>query len=383
MKNFTAFLLLAALLIACRSVKTIFENKTPHEKYANKLEEKHLDATPEGREWLAASQKALADAQTIQLPYRQNGYFRAERADALALQFKCNFGERITFELIKKSGSPFVIFADIFKQDEKTSNLFSADTTDNLFSIDIEETGTYILRLQPQLFHNGSYSLSVSVGPSIGFPVSGNKASIESYWGDSRDGGKRPHEGIDIFAPKLTSAVAAADGVITGVKEGGIGGKSVWIRVNDKNNFLYYAHLNKQLVQEGQSVKKGDVVGLVGNTGNAKNTPSHLHFGVYTLTGPVNPLPFVNRTIKKAPAEPAKNLSISLKLIKTQRTAEGVLVKANTERLPLAVNASGYIAELPDVSIIQTPFSSVKEMQQPLKQLTASVTSGAVQDKRF
>jgi murein DD-endopeptidase MepM/ murein hydrolase activator NlpD len=384
MKNLTVFLLLSTLLpSACKSVKNIFDNKTPHEQYAEKLEDKHLDETPEGRQWLAASKRALGDAQAIQLPYRQIGYFHPQRADALALQFKADFGERITFELLKKSGTPFVIFADLFKQDEKTSHLLSADTTSDQFSFDVDETCTYLLRLQPQLFNKGEYSLSVSVGPSLGFPVSGSKASVGSFWGDDRDGGKRPHEGIDIFAPKLTPAVAGADGVVTGVKEGGLGGKSVWMRVNDKNNFLYYAHLDKQLVQEGQPVKKGEVVGLVGNTGNAKNTPSHLHFGVYTLNGPVNPLPFVNRTIKTAPAVPTKNLTTSLKLIKTQKTAEGVLVKANTELVPLAVNGNGYIAELPDGSIIQTSFSSVKVMPQPLKQLPASVASSAVETKRF
>jgi hypothetical protein len=187
-------------------------------------------------------------------------------------------------------------------------------------------------------------------------------------WGDNRDGGKRSHEGIDIFAPKLTPAIAGAAGVVTGVREGGLGGKTVWLRVDDKNTFLYYAHLDKQLVQEGQRVNKGEVVGLVGNTGNAKHTPSHLHFGVYTNDGPVNPLPFVNRIIKTAAAVPAKNLSTRLKLIKTQKTEQGIVIAANTELIPLAVNAQGYLAELPAGNIIQTPFSSVKVLPQGVLQ---------------
>jgi len=383
MKNVASLLLLLALVIACKSVKTIFENKTPHEEYADKLEEKHLDETPEGRRWLDASEKALLDAQTIQLPYRQNGYFHAERSDALALQFSGTFGERITFELIRKAGTPLTIFADLFQRKEKTSRLLSADTSTNTFTIDLEETGMYVLRLQPQLFQKGEYSLAISVGPSLGFPVSGNKASIGSYWGDSRDGGKRPHEGVDIFAPKLTPAIAAADGVVTGVKEGGLGGKTVWMRVNDRNTFLYYAHLDKQLVQEGQAVKKGEVVGLVGNTGNAKTTPSHLHFGVYTSAGPVNPLPFVNRTIKTAPLIPARNLSARIKLTKPQRTSNGTLLKVNTELVPLAVNAVGYIAELEEGNIIQVPFSSVKVMQPSANRLAATVLNSASESKRL
>lgn len=369
MKHITPLLLMVTLATtSCKSVKKIFEDKTPHEKYAKKLDKQDVDETPEGREWLAVSKRALEDAQTIDLPYRQNGYFHADKAHALGLKFKANFGERLTFTLDKKAGSPLIIFADVFKQDKNTSHLLSADTATNEFSFDVDETGTYFLRLQPQLHHKGEYKLSVSVGPSLGFPVLGSKANVGSYWGASRDGGKRSHEGIDIFAPKLTPALAGADGVVTGVRDGGLGGKVVWLRVNDKNTFLYYAHLHKQLVQEGQVVKKGDVVGLVGNTGNAKHTASHLHFGVYTDDGPVNPLPFVNRVVKTAPAVPAKNLAGYLKLIKTQKTEEGMLVAANTELVPLAVNAKGYLAELPDGNVIQTPFTSVKVLLQPVRQ---------------
>jgi murein DD-endopeptidase MepM/ murein hydrolase activator NlpD len=378
MKNIIPIILLTALFgTSCKSVKNIFENKTPHEKYAEKLQDHHLDETPEGRLWLAVSKRALDNAQTIELPYRQNGYFHAERPGALALQFMANFGERITFDVSKKTGTRFVIFADLFKQSDNTSHLLSADTGSTTFDFDIEETGTYILRLQPQLYNSGEYKLSVSVGPSLDFPVSTGKANVGSYWGDNRDGGKRSHEGIDIFAPKLSPAVASADGVVTSVKEGGLGGKTVWMKVNDKRTFLYYAHLDKQLVHEGQSVKSGEVVGLVGNTGNAKNTPSHLHFGVYTSDGPVNPLPFVNRTIKTAPAVPAKNLSGSLRLVKAQKTPNGLLIKANTDLVPLAVNAKGYLAELPDGNIIQTPFTSVKVLQQPIKFLPQSSMASA------
>ncbi|MDQ3847135.1 MAG: M23 family metallopeptidase, partial [Bacteroidota bacterium] len=159
---------------------------------------------------------------------------------------------------------------------------------------------------------------------------------------------------------------------ISGVREGGIGGKTVWLKLNNKSVFLYYAHLDKQLVQEGQFVKKGDVVGLVGNTGNAQYTPSHLHFGVYTFAGPVDPLPFVNRTVKTAPAVPDKNLTGTLKLTKAQKTKEGILVKANTLLVPLAVTIKGYIAELPDGDLIQAPFTSVQAVKQSV------VTPGAV-----
>ncbi len=350
------------------SIQNIFSNKTPHEAFAADLDDNNLDKTPEGRQWLAASQTSLQDAQTITLPYRQHGFFGRDKSRALALQFKAKHGERITFNLSKKDSLPFIIFADVFRQGETATPLLSADTALSQFHFDADATGTFVLRLQPQLFHSGAYALSVSVGPSLGFPVSGSKARAGSFWGADRDGGKRRHEGIDIFAPKLTPAVAAADGYISGVREGGIGGKTVWMRTSEQNVYLYYAHLDKQLVEEGQAVKRGDTVGLVGNTGNAKYTPSHLHFGIYTYGGPIDPFPFVNKAVKTAPAVPQKNLDVALKLIKSQKDRTGAVVAANTLLVPLAAMSKGYIAELPNGNLIQTPYTSVKIVKQPVVQ---------------
>ena len=96
-------------------------------------------------------------------------------------------------------------------------------------------------------------------------------------------------------ARRGTPLIAATEGYITNVSEHGLGGKQVWLRDNKNKNSLYYAHLDKQLVKKGQQVMVGDTIGLVGNTGNARNTPSHLHFGIYrpNRKGPVDPLPFV------------------------------------------------------------------------------------------
>lgn len=140
--------------------------------------------------------------------------------------------------------------------------------------------------------------------PTLVFPVAGLKAKIGSFWGAVRDGGKRKHEGIDIFAAKNTPVVAVTDGIISAVGNGGIGGKTVWLRSTGSKYSYYYAHLDTQLVRRGQRVKKGQILGRVGNTGNARNTPPHLHFGVYTSRGAVDPLPYVKGT-KKMPIPPA------------------------------------------------------------------------------
>jgi SH3-like domain-containing protein len=61
---------------------------------------------------------------------------------------------------------------------------------------------------------------------------------------------------------------------------------------------LYYAHLDKQIAEPGQRVRTGDTIGLVGNTGNARTTVPHLHFGIYTYGGAIDPFPFVNKVIR-------------------------------------------------------------------------------------
>lgn len=369
MKNLPIVLLLFSLYsFSCSSpVGKIFGNKTPHEEYADKLDDKGLDKTPQGRAWLAASQAALDAPVAISLPYRQQGFFHPDKPRALGLQFTAKAGEQLTFILTRKDGAALPLYADLFRQYQTSTPVLSADTSSRSFSYDVAETGAYILRLQPELFRSGEYSLSVSVGPSLGFPVSYSKANIGSVWGDDRDAGKRRHEGIDIFAPKLTPAVAAADGYITGVREGGLGGKTVWLRPDGKNYTLFYAHLDKQLVQEGQRVKEGDVVGLVGNTGNAQFTPSHLHFGVYTFGGAIDPLPFVNRAVKTAPDLAEKKLTTQLALKKPQKAPDGTTVKAATLLVPLAADAKGYLAEAPDGRWLQVPYGAVQPTKEPLR----------------
>ena len=251
------------------------------------------------------------------------------------------------------------MYADLFeKKGMATAYIQSADSLQTQFSFDADETSTYLLRLQPELYQSGSYDLRISIAPSLGFPVVGNNARAGSFWGDDRDGGKRNHEGIDIFAPKLTPAVAAADGYITNVQEGGLGGKTVWMRVADRNISLYYAHLDKQLVEAGQRVKKGDTLGLVGNTGNARFTPSHLHFGIYNYHGAVDPWPFVDKNIKIAGAIKPRELDTYLQWKKPKaKTANDELL------IPLAITNKTYIAELADGKIISAPIEAVKQIE--------------------
>lgn len=150
----------------------------------------------------------------------------------------------------------------------------------------------------------------------LAFPVAGKKSNIGSFWGASRDGGRRRHEGIDIFARKGTAVVAITDGVIVESGDTPIGGKVLWLKSSTHGWTAYYAHLDKKSVKEGQYVRKGQVLGTVGNTGNAKYTPAHLHFGIYTASGPTNPLPYV----KNAPKVLLKQKSVKRKSSVTKKS---------------------------------------------------------------
>jgi murein DD-endopeptidase MepM/ murein hydrolase activator NlpD len=126
------------------------------------------------------------------------------------------------------------------------------------------------------------YSVTLSVTPVLLNPVRGaSNKSIGSFYGDPRDAGKRKHEGIDIFAPKGTPVVAPSAGVVTRVGNSTLGGKTIWMNDLKRGHSYYFAHLDSQIVKAGVKVKQGDILGTVGNTGNARYTPSHLHFGVY------------------------------------------------------------------------------------------------------
>lgn len=160
------------------------------------------------------------------------------------------------------------------------------------------------LVVQSAPFATQNFRLRLSTRPALLFPVAGgDERSIRSFWGDRRDGGRRRHEGNDIFAPRGTPLLAVTDGRVSRVRNGGLGGKTVWLRDADRPVSYYYAHLSEQLVESGQYVRRGDTLGLVGNSGNARTTPPHLHFGIYGRRGARDPFPFLLGP-DDAPAEP-------------------------------------------------------------------------------
>lgn len=125
-------------------------------------------------------------------------------------------------------------------------------------------------------------------------PVDGVAASrIADTWGAPR-GSDRRHQGVDIFAPRGTVVRSTTRGVVVSVREGGLGGRQVWV-LGPARHRHYYAHLDSWVdgLAEGDVVWPGDALGGVGDSGNARGTPTHLHYGIYGDGGAIDPLPLM------------------------------------------------------------------------------------------
>jgi peptidoglycan LD-endopeptidase LytH len=135
-------------------------------------------------------------------------------------------------------------------------------------------------------------------------PVAGVRvADISDTWGQSRDGGARPHQGTDIMAPRGVAVVAANAGTVEKLFNSGAGGITAYVRSPDRRWIYYYAHLAGYApgIAEGTQVRAGQQLGYVGDTGNAGAGNYHLHFGVSRMRvgdgwwegEPVNPYPLL------------------------------------------------------------------------------------------
>ena len=140
------------------------------------------------------------------------------------------------------------------------------------------------------------------------------KRQIANTWHAPR-GTDRVHEGQDIFAPKGTPIYSATSGYVYKVGENNLGGQTVSV-IGDGGRVYYYAHLDSYAsgIKVGDPVTRNTLLGYVGTTGNAQGTPAHLHFGVYTSSGAINPLPLlVDRSQTAQSTRPAPRRLVNRK----------------------------------------------------------------------
>ncbi|RWU10681.1 M23 family metallopeptidase [Pedobacter chitinilyticus] len=349
-----------ALMAACKSGPfNLLKPSSPHQQYERKLLNAGLNQSTMGSGWISKANTLLQSASKVKVPYKETGYFAADKLDGASFKFKLERGQMLTAKLTKQSVNSFAIYMDIWEQNDNSEFklLAFADSLGSDLQLEAKRSGDYFLRLQPELLGSGSYTLELTVGPSLAYPLKvANRRQLQSFFGVGRDNDTRRHEGIDIFSTFRTPVIAVSEGTVTGVNENNLGGKVVWFRPKGKDYTLYYAHLDEQLVTPGQDVMIGDTLGLMGNTGNAKTTPPHLHFGVYTSSGAVDPLPFIDPLIPPVPningnvttLNTTMRINRSAEISNSLPLKQTATLKLNTVARVLAVTSSYYKIELPN-----------------------------------
>jgi murein DD-endopeptidase MepM/ murein hydrolase activator NlpD len=133
------------------------------------------------------------------------------------------------------------------------------------------------------------------------FPVYGPSSFVDTFGAARGDVSSGWHHGDDIFAPLGAPVLAVASGTVFSVGWNKIGGNRLWLR-DGQGNLFYYAHFSAftPLAVNGNKVNAGDVLGFVGNTGDAQGTPTHLHFEIHPVgllglgyDGAVNPTTYL------------------------------------------------------------------------------------------
>lgn len=154
----------------------------------------------------------------------------------------------------------------------------------------------------------------------IGLPIAKITAKdIHETFNESRGGGERRHEATDIMAPKGTPVMAVDNGVIAKLFTSKPGGLTVYQFDADEKYVFYYAHLDRYAegLKEGMLVRKGQMIGYVGITGNSDPNAPHLHFAIlqlgpekkwYENTRPVDPYPLLTHALKSKGTSPRSSL---------------------------------------------------------------------------
>jgi len=304
MKNLPTTVLLLALAAACtpyRPEPAVRPSRSAtgltRDRYDDELLRSEVGSTPAYTEWSNAARRALRGRMMLQPPFNETISFSADRATAAGYRLMLRRGQRM--RVVVERHTPARVFAEVFEEIGPGEPVFrlvsAASSNQSILEFEARTDGPHVVRVQPELFRDGAVTVTVSTTAALTFPVLGKTSrAIGSMFGEARDGGERTHEGIDIFAPAGTPVVAAAPGIITQVSTTSIGGNVVWQEDPVRNVTYYYAHLQTQSVARGDYVNAGDEIGTVGNTGNARTTSPHLHFGVYKPGRvAIDPVPFI------------------------------------------------------------------------------------------
>lgn len=285
--------LLAGLFNACDEGPVPVIEEAPDLSYREQYEQfLALDTTytiAAKQRWFQQGREALLDSCIAKIPYQEQSTGHSQLS-AYGLNVKATLGEQINIYIDAETP----ILVDVWSHNEIWQQLYSDAEYSDTIHIPVDQSGTYLVRVQSRISESNPFKLQITKSPQNLMPVAG--ADNEDAWsrfGDPRDAGRRIHEGVDIFKRRGTPIIASSSGQVTVVRNEGLGGKQIWIRDDRLPISHYYAHLDSPYVAEHTYVTRGDTIGTVGNTGNARTTRPHLHYGMYmTDIGAVDPFPF-------------------------------------------------------------------------------------------
>ncbi|OEK04689.1 hypothetical protein BFP71_14655 [Roseivirga misakiensis] len=347
-------------MLGCENEKVPapFKPRNDHEAYEHSLEEANLLSTALGADWQKSAQTSLESPIKISSPYEEAIYIDEKEAVALGYQFSAKRGQKIQVNVERMSQNDAKTFVDLFRIDEhsKLRHVATADSEELLLGFEPRRDAIYVLRFQPELLRGGEFKITIQNVPTLRFPVAGKTdKAIGSFWGAPRDGGRRKHEGVDIFAARGTPIIAPTDGYVRTAGKRGIGGNVVWLYDSKRSQSLYFAHLNKILVKKGDRINAGDTLGTVGNTGNARTTPPHLHFGIYKngATDPLNHLKATGKRLKRVGGDLSYlgeeiRVNRSTSISKDVEGRQSIRIAKNQIARAIGTTASHYRIELPN-----------------------------------
>ncbi len=361
----TALTLLLVAMVACWQEEIVPEPYLPTDAwdaYCHGLVTAGLDATALGRDWIEAGERALSAPVGASLPYAEAGAFDPRAAHAVGYRFGVDRGQRVEAAVQLGSQASARVYLDLFRLGQAGPvHVASSEAGSSRLAFEPRRDAEYVLRLQPELLRGGRYSLELRQVASLEFPVEDHDITdIQSGFGAARDAGRRSHHGVDIFAPRNTPVLAASRARVRRVGEQRLGGNVIWLYDEARSLNLYYAHLESQAVQGGEWVVPGQVIGAVGNSGNARTTPTHLHFAIYARgEGPLDPDTFLRQPRTGPPAlraDPsivgswAVTAAHRLRAAPTQRAGDLARLGAETPVRIWAATGSYYRVALADGS---------------------------------
>jgi len=350
------------LYIHCQKEKVPkpYRPSNAHDEYRLSLQQANLAETALGRDWIAVSQQVLDSPVMVVLPFEEAFYIDSTDAFALAYRFDVKRGQRIEVSVSIESRQSVRLF------------------------IEPRRDADYVIRLQPELLRGGRCRVIIRKVASLAFPVpKRDHRSILSFFGDIRDGGRREHHGVDIFAPRHTPIIAPSEATVRYVGESGIGGNVIWLWDTKRFLYYYFAHLQNFSVEKNDHVKTGQTIGTIGNSGNARTTSPHLHFGIYARgSGPVDPYYFITKTdtvtdVISADPEPIGNWvrtnasAVSLNSSTGSRLRQRAPLDRHTPMQVLAAARELYRVRLPDGISGYVDAHRVESIEEPLQYLSA------------